>query len=279
MRGVVALDVEGRVGLGVAQLLRVLEALGKRDALVAHAGEDVVAGAVHDAVDARDAGRAEPLAQRLDHRDAAGHRRLEAELGARFLGQPGERHAVPGKQRLVGGDHRAADLERGLHRGERRAVLAADQLDEEVDAVRFGQRHRDRRTIRARSGRCRGRASASGRRPPSPRSCGRACASAPRRPSAGCAPASRRHCPGRRRRSAAARRLADSACSCIALRMRVRVSERGSRPSRRSKTNSGSPAMVRPKRVGVQPRAAMKASTAWRKDWMSLIGYSCEREL
>ena len=65
--------------------------------------------------------------------------------------------------------------------------------------------------------------------------------------------------------------VAPSPKSCMALRMRVRVSERGSRPSRRSKTNSGSPAMVRPNRVGVHPRAEMKVSTAWRKDWISLM--------
>ena len=143
MGGVEAADVEGRVGLGIAQLLRVLEALGEaRCPRFAHAGEDVVAGAVHDAVDAGDAGRAEALAQRLDDRNAAGDGGLEAELGAVLLGQPRQRHAVPGEQRLVGGDHRAADLERGADRGKRRAVLAADQLDEEVDVVGFGQRHR-----------------------------------------------------------------------------------------------------------------------------------------
>ena len=140
--GIEATDVEGRVGFGVTQLLRVGEAFGKADALVAHAGQDVIAGAVHDPVDAGDAGRAETLAQSLDDRDAAGDCSLEAKLGIVFLGKAGKRHAVAGKQGLVGGDDRAADLQRSAHRRKRWAILAADQLDEQVDAVGFGERHR-----------------------------------------------------------------------------------------------------------------------------------------
>ena len=45
----------------------------------------------------------------------------------------GEGDAVAGEQRLVGGDHRAARLERGRDGGLGRAILAADQLDEEID--------------------------------------------------------------------------------------------------------------------------------------------------
>ena len=88
--GVVAVDVEGRVGLGVAQPLGCGEALGERQALVLHAGQDVVAGAVEDAVDAADRVAGEGLAQRLDDRDAAGRRGLEIEADAR-LSPPGGR--------------------------------------------------------------------------------------------------------------------------------------------------------------------------------------------
>lgn len=56
LRGIVAVDVEGRVGLGIAEALRILEALGKRQALLLHPGQDVIAGAVEDAIDAVDAG-------------------------------------------------------------------------------------------------------------------------------------------------------------------------------------------------------------------------------
>ncbi len=52
--GVVALDVEGRVRLRVTQALRVREAFGEGQSLRLHSREDVVAGAVEDARDARD---------------------------------------------------------------------------------------------------------------------------------------------------------------------------------------------------------------------------------
>ena len=52
LRGVVALDVEGRIGLGIAEPLRLAQAIVEGDALLLHAREDVIAGAVEDAVDA-----------------------------------------------------------------------------------------------------------------------------------------------------------------------------------------------------------------------------------
>ena len=99
-----------------------------------HAREDVVAGAVEDAVDARDAAAAETLAQGLHDRDAAGDRRLERERRVVFLGEPRERDAVTREQRLVGGDDRPADGERRLDRALGRIALPAHQLDEHVDA-------------------------------------------------------------------------------------------------------------------------------------------------
>ena len=63
MGGVEALDVEGRVGLGVAEALRVREACLEGQALELHAGQDVVAGAVEDPVErARPCCRAAPRA-------------------------------------------------------------------------------------------------------------------------------------------------------------------------------------------------------------------------
>ena len=140
MRRVEAFDVEGRVGFGITKLLCVCQALGEADALVPHTAEDVVAGAVHDAIDAGDAGRAEALAQRLDHRDAAGDGCFEAELGPRFLRDARQVHPMPGQEGLVGRHDRTADLQSGADRREGRTVLAADQLDEEIDPVGLGER-------------------------------------------------------------------------------------------------------------------------------------------
>jgi hypothetical protein len=70
VRGVHAVDVEGRVGLRVAQRLRLREHVGEGEALQAHLGEDVVAGPVEDAGDAADAVGRQPFPQGLDGRDA-----------------------------------------------------------------------------------------------------------------------------------------------------------------------------------------------------------------
>ncbi len=78
--------------------------------------------------------RLQALADRLDDGDAAGHRRLEVERHAIFLGERGEARAVMSEQRLVGGDDVLAGTERGFDRVFRHATLAAHQFDEHVDA-------------------------------------------------------------------------------------------------------------------------------------------------
>ncbi len=104
VRGVDALDVEGRVGLGIAQPLRLLQRSVERQPLVAHLGQDEIGGAVDDAGDPFDAVGGQALAQRLDDRNAAGHRRLERDHHALFLRRGEDLVAVQGEQRLVGGD-------------------------------------------------------------------------------------------------------------------------------------------------------------------------------
>ena len=108
LRGVVTLDIEGRIGLGVAELLGLFESARERQILPLHAGQDVIAGAVENAVDPRQRIADETLAQRLDDGDAAGHRCLEVQGDVVLLRQRRERHAVPGEQSLVGRDHRLA---------------------------------------------------------------------------------------------------------------------------------------------------------------------------
>ena len=142
LRGVVAIDVERRIGLGIAEPLRVLQAFGKRQAFLLHPGQDVIAGAVEDAVDAVDGGAGQPLAQRLDDGDRSAHRRLVIQRAAVLLGGLRQPHAVLGDQRLVGGDHRLAGFQRGLDRRQRRIAGTAHQFDEAVDAGIVGQRQR-----------------------------------------------------------------------------------------------------------------------------------------
>ena len=127
-----ALDVVARIGLGEPQPLRFLEHLGERDALVGHAGEDIVGRAVHDAHDRQDAVGHQPLLEGLDHRDAAADAGLEPDLHA--LGGRGceDVAALLGEQRLVGGDHVLAGLD-GLENKGLGRLDAADQLDDDVD--------------------------------------------------------------------------------------------------------------------------------------------------
>ena len=86
VRGIEAFDVEGRVGFGIAETLRILEALGKGQPFEFHPGEDVVAGAVEDAVEARDRIARQGFAKRLDDRDSARGRSLEGERDALGFG-------------------------------------------------------------------------------------------------------------------------------------------------------------------------------------------------
>ena len=103
-----SIDIERWLGLGIAHLLRVREHVLKIPTLSLHLSEDVIAGAIEDAVKPLDAVAAQALAQRLDDRDAARHRGLVIKVAAVLLDQPEDRLAVRGDQRLVCGDDRLA---------------------------------------------------------------------------------------------------------------------------------------------------------------------------
>ena len=130
--GIDALDVEGGVGFGVAQALRLLEHDAEVEPLRAHLGQDEVGGAVDDAGDPFDAVRGQALAQRLDDRDAAGHGGFERDHHALVAGGGEDLAAMHREQRLVGRHHVLAGGNRLQHQGARDAI-AADQLDHDVD--------------------------------------------------------------------------------------------------------------------------------------------------
>jgi hypothetical protein len=132
VRRVDALDVEGRIGFGVAQALGLLQHGRKIEALVAHLGQDEVGGAVDDAGDPLDAVGREAFAQRLDDRDATGHGRFERHHHALLLRRREDLGAMHGEQRLVGGDHVLAGRD-GFHHQLARDAIAADQFDDDVD--------------------------------------------------------------------------------------------------------------------------------------------------
>ena len=137
--GVEAADVEGRVGLGIAQALRFGEAELERHPFGLHARQDVVAGAVENAADARDRIARQPFAQGLDDRHAAADRRFIGERDAAALGQLRQFDAMRRQHRLVRGDDMQPASERGFHRLEGGTVGAADQFHEKIDLAALGQ--------------------------------------------------------------------------------------------------------------------------------------------
>ena len=109
---VVAVDVGGGVGLGVAQLLRLLQNGGEGHRRGVHGVHDEVGGAVHDAADLADG--VQPLAplQIGQPRNAAAHRRRAAQGHAVFRRQPYKLRVKRADDRFVGGDHMLAAAQR-----------------------------------------------------------------------------------------------------------------------------------------------------------------------
>ena len=132
MRGIDAFDVEGGIGFGIAQFLRLLERSIERQPFVAHFRQDEIAGAVDDPGNPFDAVGCQSLAQRLDDGYAARHRRLERDHYAFFLGGGENFGAVRGQQSLIGGNDMLAIFDR-LQCQLFRNGIAADQLDNDID--------------------------------------------------------------------------------------------------------------------------------------------------
>ena len=130
--GVVALDIGGRIGLGVPERLRIGERVGVVGALLRHLGEDVVGRAVDDAHHPADVFAHERLAQRADQGDAASDGGFEEQVDAVLGGNGVQLRPVRSEEFLVAGDDRLAVLERGADERQRRAG-AADELHDDVD--------------------------------------------------------------------------------------------------------------------------------------------------
>ena len=102
--GVPTGDVEGGIGFGEAFVLGFLEGILVAEAGLGHAGEDVVAGAVDDAVDGDDVIADEAFLEDLNDGDATGDGGFEVDGHAAFLGEGEEFLAAFGEQGFVAGD-------------------------------------------------------------------------------------------------------------------------------------------------------------------------------
>src|SRR6187551_3971659 len=99
MRGIEPANIEGRIGLGIALLLRLLQHICEASALLLHQGEDVIAGAIENAVNARYVVALQALADHLHYGNSAGHCAFEIERDAVLLCQCSEIRAVMSEQR------------------------------------------------------------------------------------------------------------------------------------------------------------------------------------
>ena len=138
MGRVLAVDVQRRVGLGVAELLGLLQGLIEVHALRGHFRENIVARAVEYAQHAADAVAGERAAQGLDDGHGAGHAGLVAQDQVLFAGETHELGAFHGQKGLVGRDHVLAVLKGPGHERERR-VDTAHELHEHIDIRIIGQ--------------------------------------------------------------------------------------------------------------------------------------------
>ena len=139
VRGIDAVDIKAGISLGKTQRLRIGQHVGKAQPFGFHARQDIIAGAVHQAINAGDAVGGRAFGQALDHRDAAGHRGLILQGQAGFLGRFGQFQAVMGQHRLVGRHQRLACAQRAPRQRQRRSIAAADQFHHHIDIVAGGQ--------------------------------------------------------------------------------------------------------------------------------------------
>ena len=85
MHRIMAIDIERRLGFGITEALCFLSTPSIR-ALQFHAGQNVIAGAVDDAVEVRDAVAHKAFAQRFDDGNAARHAGFIVKIGSGLLG-------------------------------------------------------------------------------------------------------------------------------------------------------------------------------------------------
>ena len=130
--GIETVDVGGRVGLGIALGLSIGKNVGVVGALGVHARQDVVGGAVEDTGDGQDLVAHQVMLERADDGDTAAAAGLALNLNAALACFLCECLDVAAQQGLVGRDDVLAVLE-GSGEDLGRGVLAADQLDDDVD--------------------------------------------------------------------------------------------------------------------------------------------------
>jgi hypothetical protein len=132
VRRIDAVDVVRRVCLRQPLALGFLQYHVELAALLRHGAEDVVRGAVDDAVDGAVVIGRQSLLQRADDRNAAADAGFVPDIDTSFLCCTEDFRAVHGEQRLVRRHYALAVGNAAQHKTPRRLV-AAHQFDDDVD--------------------------------------------------------------------------------------------------------------------------------------------------
>ncbi len=139
MGGIDAIDIKTGVGLGIAGGLGFGEDMAEIQPFIFHPRQDIIAGAVEQAINPGDAVGGHALRQALDDGDATGDRGFIFEREALGFGGSGKVKAMVRQHRLVGGDQRLAGRQRAPCQGQRRAIGTADQFDNDIDIIATGK--------------------------------------------------------------------------------------------------------------------------------------------
>ena len=129
--GVVAVDVVGRVRLGVSETLCLRQRVPEGQPRALHSGQDVVARAVQDALNPPQAVPRHAFPEPPENRNPARHGGLEQQVPAPASRLLQQRGAAVGDDLLVGGDDGLAGGQRLLYPAPGR-VLSPDELDDDV---------------------------------------------------------------------------------------------------------------------------------------------------
>ena len=135
MRRIHAINVKAGIGFGIAQFLRFLQNLVEAPAFLFHRRQNVIAGAIEDAVDTADLIGGGAFAHSLDHRNATRDRRFIFQRNAALFRKAGEVEAMMRQHGLVRRDERLAGDQALARQGKGRAVRSADQFHHHVDIV------------------------------------------------------------------------------------------------------------------------------------------------
>ena len=132
VRRVVPVDVQCGIGLGVAQVLGLLEGHVKIQTIGGHFGQDVVARAVENAHEGLDAVAREAFLEGFHNGHGSGHAGLVAQDAPLAVGLLEQRKAFLGQQGLVGGDNVLALVKSAVNEVTG-MVNAAHKLHQHVD--------------------------------------------------------------------------------------------------------------------------------------------------